>query len=64
MVRIELQPAEAEALKSALENYLSELRMEIASTDAKDFREVLKTRKSALRKVLAMLEERAGQDAA
>jgi len=64
MVRIELQPPEAEALKAALDDYLSDLRMEIANTDSMDFREKLKARKAALRKVKALLEGGAGPDTA
>jgi hypothetical protein len=51
MVQIELTPAEAEILKTALESYLSDLRMEIADTDSLDFREGLKRRKATLRKI-------------
>lgn len=55
MVRIELQPTEAEVLKMVLESYLSDLRMEIADTDSMDFRDKLKTRKLILRKVVALI---------
>jgi len=55
MVRIELQPTEAEVLKMVLESYLSDLRMEIADTDSKDFRDRLKARKMILRKVVALI---------
>lgn len=40
-----------------LESYLSDLRMEIADTDNKDFREELKTRKAALKKILDGLKK-------
>lgn len=55
MVHIELEPTEAEVLKMVLESYLSDLRMEIADTDSKDFREQLKARKLVLRKVVALI---------
>jgi len=55
MVQIELNPDEAQVLKMVLENYLSDLRMEIANTDSMDFREKLKTRKMILRKVVALI---------
>jgi hypothetical protein len=55
MVRIELQPTEAEVLKMVLESYLSDLRMEIADTDSMDFRNKLKARKVILRKVVALI---------
>jgi len=55
MVQIELNPDEAQVLKMVLENYLSDLRMEIANTDSMDFREKLKARKMILRKVVALI---------
>ncbi|MGD2122282.1 MAG: hypothetical protein PVJ76_11085 [Gemmatimonadota bacterium] len=55
MVKIDLQPAEAEVLKVVLESYLSDLRMEIADTDSMDFRDRLKARKMVLRKVVALI---------
>jgi hypothetical protein len=56
MVHLELSPAEAEVLRTALESYLSDLRMEIADTDSKDFRDRLKSRKATLRKIANELE--------
>jgi hypothetical protein len=55
MVRIELDPTEAQVLRTVLESYLSDLRMEIADTDSMDFREQLKARKMILRKVVALI---------
>ena len=55
MVRIELDPTEAQILKMVLESYLSDLRMEIADTDSMDFRDQLKARKEVLRKVVALI---------
>jgi hypothetical protein len=55
MVNLELTPTEAEILKMVLENYLSDLRMEIASTDSMDYREGLKARKMVLKKVVAQV---------
>jgi hypothetical protein len=55
MVRIELDPTEAQVLKTVLESYLSDLRMEIADTDSMDLREQLKARKMILRKVVALI---------
>ena len=51
MVHLELTPTDAEVLRMALESYLSDLRMEIASTDSMDFRERLKSKKAVLRKI-------------
>ena len=51
MTQLELTAEEAEALKSALEDYLSDLRMEIVDTDSQDFREQLKARKETLMRI-------------
>jgi hypothetical protein len=51
MVHLQLTIDEAATLKMALEDFLSDLRMEIAHTDSMDFREGLKTKKRILRKV-------------
>ncbi len=42
--QIALSTDEAKTLKFILESYLSDLRMEIADTDRKDFRDNLKDR--------------------
>lgn len=55
MVQIELTPTEAEVLKMVLEDYLSDLRMEIADTDSMDYRDKLKARKMLLRKVVSLI---------
>jgi hypothetical protein len=55
MPHITLTDAEAATLRDALENYVSDLRMEIADTDRMDFREDLKHREAVLNKVLAAL---------
>lgn len=51
-MRVDLTDEEREILRTVLESYLSDLRMEIADTDSKDFREMLKQRKAVVRKVL------------
>lgn len=51
-MRVDLTGEEREILRTVLESYLSDLRMEIANTDSKDFREMLKQRKAVLRKVM------------
>lgn len=53
MVRLELSARETEVLKDVLEGAVSDLRMEIADTDSKDYRERLKERKQALQRILA-----------
>ncbi|HHH35435.1 MAG TPA: hypothetical protein ENK48_01235 [Gammaproteobacteria bacterium] len=52
MIHLDLTTEEQEVLKSTLESYLSDLRYEIADTDAHDFREQLKARKAVLEKIL------------
>jgi hypothetical protein len=56
MPQIELLPEEIEMLQAILESYLSDLRMEISSTDSMDFREGLKKREVFLKKMLRELE--------
>jgi len=51
MVHLQLTTNEAAILKVALEDFLSDLRMEISHTDSMDFREGLKAKKRILRKV-------------
>lgn len=55
MLQIDLTHEDADVLRSVLESYLSDLRMEIANTDSMDFREMLKQRKQVLIKVLDAL---------
>lgn len=52
MIQLDLTRREAELLADALDDYLSDLRMEISDTDSQDFRDRLKERKAALRKAL------------
>ncbi|MBW3661166.1 MAG: hypothetical protein KY397_05980 [Gemmatimonadetes bacterium] len=54
-MRVDLTDEEREILRTVLESYLSDLRMEIADTDSMDFREMLKRRKEVLHKVLDAL---------
>jgi hypothetical protein len=56
MVRIELSAEEAEELSGILENYLSDLRMEIVDTDSQAFRESLKKRKELLGRLVDQLK--------
>jgi len=56
MVRIELSAQEAQELSGILEDYLSDLRMEIVDTDSPDFREGLKRRKELLSRVVDQLK--------
>lgn len=55
MAELSLTDEEAGTLRKVLEAYLSDLRMEIADTDAQDFREGLKHEKSVITGVLQRL---------
>ena len=58
MVQLTLTAEEAGTLAQALENYLSDMRMEIADTDAEDFRDRLKQQESVLTRLLEQLRVR------
>ena len=55
MVTLSLTEKERMMLADVVENYLSELRMEIGDTDSKDYRDMLKLRKEILVKILSTL---------
>lgn len=57
MPHVELTPEEAAALREILTSYLGDLRMEIADTDAMEFREALKTREAMLKSVIERLRK-------
>lgn len=52
MVRIELAEGEADTLREMLEDWLGELRMEIAGTDRLEYREGLKEREALIKRVI------------
>lgn len=56
MIRIDLAPDEAMLLRETLESWLSDLRMEIAATDAMDFREELKGKEDLLKGLIERLK--------
>jgi len=58
MVPIELSEEMAEMMREVLVSHLSELRMEIAYTNRKEFREYLKGRAALLEGFLAGLDKR------
>jgi thioredoxin-related protein len=60
-VDIQLNVKEQRMLREILGAYLSDLRMEIADTDRKDFRDELKEREVFLKDLLARLEGAASQ---
>ena len=53
---IQLADLEAQVLKSIIEEYISELRMEISNTDSMDFREELKRKETILKGLLTKLD--------
>jgi hypothetical protein len=56
-LEFDITEEEKKILTNTLEKYLSELRMEIADTDAEDYREKLKREKRAIYRFLEKLEE-------
>ncbi len=56
MAQISLTDEEGAMLKEIIESYLSDLRMEIADTDQKDFREGLKRKEAFLKDLLQRLK--------
>lgn len=56
MIPISLTEEEREILIQILEEYLSDLRIEISHTDDTSFREPLKNRKEALIRILDALQ--------
>ncbi len=64
MMTIELDDEEIRGVHGSLENYLNHLRVEIAHTDRRDFREALKKREALIEGVIRRLMEAAIQSAA
>jgi hypothetical protein len=58
MPQLTLTDQDGATLRKALEPYLSDLRMEIADTDAQDFRESLKREEATLTRLLEQLRVR------
>ena len=56
MLRIELNDDEVRVLREVLQEYVSDLRMEIGATDSMDFREGLKEKERFLKAIQARLE--------
>ena len=55
MTSLNLTDSETSTLRKVLENYLSELRMEIADTDQMDYRDELKEEEVVINKILRAL---------
>ena len=60
MAQLTLTDQEAATLRRVLEQYVSDLRMEIADTDAMDFREQLKREEAFLKTVIEQLGRERG----
>ena len=60
MAQIELNREKVEILQEILRSHLSELRMEIANTDTKDFRKFLRERIEFLEQFVYVLEKESG----
>lgn len=56
MVQLELQNEEAETLLGVLHHYLSDLRMEVADTEAYEYQIALKQRVALLQSLISNLE--------
>jgi hypothetical protein len=53
---IQLADEEAEVLRSVLEEYITDLRMEVSNTDNMDFREALKRKEEILKRLAGQLQ--------
>jgi hypothetical protein len=58
MVLLNFTQEELDMLQSILKSYLSDLRMEIADTDKKDFRDELKKQEKFLTELLNLLAQK------
>lgn len=56
MIHLEINPEEQGVLAEVLQNYLPDLRMEIADTENKDFREKLKRQEAIIKRILGELQ--------
>ena len=50
-IRLELTPEDQEVLGDMLDNYLSDLRVEIIDTDSSEFKKMLRHRQAVLTKI-------------
>ena len=56
MIHLDLNPEERQILIEVLENYISDLTMEISDTDRLEFREMLKAKRRTVIKVIESLK--------
>lgn len=59
MITLSLDSEHAQVLREALERAVSDLNVEISSTDLKDYRDHLKVRRATLQQIVAQLLETA-----
>jgi hypothetical protein len=64
MVQLKITEEERELLMELLENDISDLRMEIADTDRREYREMLKNREALMKKIQQRLEQAPGKKVA
>ena len=64
MVQFKITEEERELLIEILENDISDLRMEIADTDRREYREMLKNREVLMKKIQQKLEQSLAKKAA
>jgi len=57
MVQLKITEDERELLIELLENDISDLRMEIADTDRREYREMLKNREAMMKNIQQKLEQ-------
>ncbi len=57
MLNLELSQAEAQALQTALQSYIDDLRQEVSHTENWQFKAALKQNEAHLRRVLNVLAE-------
>ncbi len=55
LLQVELTEDEKETFKQMLQEELSELRAEIADTDRKNYRDMLKAKEALLNRIIAIL---------
>ena len=60
MTAFDLNDRERDALRRVLEDYVSDLRMEVADTDSQEFRDELKDREALLKGILRRLSSEGG----
>lgn len=56
-LKLNISEGDAEIIIEVLDNYLSDLGMEITDTDSMEYREKLKSKRSSIQRVLKSLRE-------